>query len=155
METIERLLKWFWPTKFYAKSKWRIWYLGQDAIDCLECWIWVFLDCLMLMWKYQFVFHCKRTCPKNVVPIMPIIKCWWVCTVYFHILHGVYEEIHIYENFLTQSPLSLQCLYFTSADVAQLARAPAFQAGCCGFESHRPLHCKIIDHLTVVLFCSS
>lgn len=33
------------------------------------------------------------------------------------------------------------------ADVAQLARAPAFQAGCCGFESHRPLHLNTLIHL--------
>lgn len=26
------------------------------------------------------------------------------------------------------------------ADVTQMARVPAFQAGCCGFEFHHPLH---------------
>lgn len=85
------------------------------------------------------MFEHKRTSTKYVIPIMLIIECRRMSAVYFHILLGVYEKIRICENFLTVFPLSLQCPYFVYADVAQLARAPAFQAGCCGFESHRPL----------------
>ena len=44
---------------------------------------------------------------------------------------------------LTDDLLFIQCLRLCCAGVAQLARAPAFQAGCCGFESRRPLHTKI------------
>ena len=56
------------------------------------------------------------------------------------------------EKFLTELILFIQCLHLCCAGVAQLARAPAFQAGCCGFESRRPLHTKIYNPRKWVLF---
>ncbi len=38
-------------------------------------------------------------------------------------------------------------LVLPSAGVAQLARAPAFQAGSCGFKSHRPLFLCLLHYL--------
>lgn len=39
------------------------------------------------------------------------------------------------------------------AGVTQLARASAFQAESCGFESHRPLN-TIINNIVMDIFCA-